>query len=153
MLANSGASISRLKRSNSSWLSKASGKIQSAASGQVSLGPLDGVVQRRYAAASVRATITKSGLRRAAAAARSLAHLSGWHQRFSDEVPAAFGEPLVFKLNGGGAGGFQFTDGPLDVQRFAESRVGIDDHRYVNGTCEPRGLLGQLGEREQADVG
>ena len=60
---------------------------------------------------------------------------------------------LVFDLNRGGAGRFQFADGPLDVDRLAESGVGIDDQRDRDASRKPGRLLGQFGEREQADIG
>ena len=43
-------------------------------------------------------------------------------------MAAAFRQPLIFQLDGRHAGRFQFADGPLDVDRLAETGVGVDDH-------------------------
>ena len=98
--------------------------------------------------------ITKLSSLRAATAARSLAHIvSAIDERFARKMAAALGQLLVFQLDRGRAGRFQLDDRSLDVQRLAEARIGIDDHREVDAPCQIGRVLGQFAEREQADVG
>ena len=68
-------------------------------------------------------------------------------------MAAAFRQPLIFDLDRGGAGRFQFADSPLDVDRLAESGVGIDDQGNLHAAGHPSRLGGKFREREQPDVG
>ena len=89
--------------------------------------------------------ITRSGSLLRRAAARSLAHIaSGSTSDLARQMPAPLGKLLVFELNRRRAGRFQLDDRPLDVQRLAEARVGIDDQRQGAGPREIGRLLGQL---------
>ena len=68
-------------------------------------------------------------------------------------MAATFGKLLIFELHGRRAGCFEFDDGSFDVHRLAEAGVGIDDQRQRRPACDPRRLVDQLAEGEQADVG
>ena len=74
--------------------------------------------------------ITVGSSARAAAAARSFAHIASVvTSDLARQMAAALGQLLVFQLNRRRAGPLQLGDRPLDVHRVAEAGVGIDDHR------------------------
>src|SRR5262245_49353 len=67
-------------------------------------------------------------------------------------MATALGRLLILYLNGRGAGRFQLDDRSLDLKRFAEARISIDDERQRAGPRRIGRLLGQLREGEQPDV-
>ena len=104
--------------------------------------------------ASVRAMMTRSGSTpRGGRGAQLRAHFVGIDERLARQMAAALGQQLVFELDGRGAGRFELDDRPLDVHRGAEAGVGIDDQRQLDAAGDEGGLLGQLAQREQPNVG
>jgi len=69
------------------------------------------------------------------------------------EVAAALGQLLVLEVEAGGAGLLEQPDGPLRVERLAEAGVGVAQQRQGGGAGDGPGGLGELGGRQQADVG
>ena len=122
--------------------------------GEIRLRPIDRLVERTHAAGIGAGDEHQFGIFAGVGGGPQLgAHLGRLDERFAREMPAPLGKSLVFKLDCCGAGRFQLADGPLDVDRFAEARVGIDDQRDRDAPREPGRLGRQFAEREQPHVG
>jgi hypothetical protein len=69
------------------------------------------------------------------------------------KMPAALREDLVLDLQRVGAGALEQPDGAHHVQRIAEAGVGIDHQRPGKSLADRRHVLGELGQRDEPDVG
>ena len=80
-------------------------------------------------------------------------HLLRFDDLLAGQVTAPLRAALVFELDRGCAGRFQFQHAVGDLFRSAKPGVGIDDERNLNGRGEQPGLGHELVEREDANVG
>ena len=75
------------------------------------------------------------------------AHRIDRNQALAGKVSAAFRRfDLIFQLHGRGVGGVQGDDRLGQAVFFCEPRIGVDDHRNVDGGGEITGLLLQFAE-------
>ena len=68
-------------------------------------------------------------------------------------MAALLGEHLVLDLHPGGARTLERAHGAHRVDRIAEAGVGVGEHRHADHVADRRHLIGQFGERDEADVG
>ncbi len=79
-------------------------------------------------------------------------HRGRIHQPLAREVAATLGQDLIFQVEAGDSGVLVEADGPLDVDGLAEAGVGVAEDRQRRRAGQHRGLLGELGLGQQADI-
>ena len=82
-----------------------------------------------------------------------LRHLARRDHGLAGEMAAALGELLILELDGVGARALQHLHRVGNVHRIAEAGIGIDDERYADAVAHRRDMRGELGERDEADIG
>ena len=68
-------------------------------------------------------------------------------------MSAALGQNLILKMKPRRARSLVGADGPFDVDGLAKTGVGIAEQRQRGCRRQPRGLLGELREGQEANVG
>ena len=72
-------------------------------------------------------------------------HLLGANKLLARQVPAALGHDLVFQMDARGARFLEEPHRAFDVQRFAETRVGVAQQRQRCGPRQRARVLDELG--------
>src|SRR5205085_7231156 len=80
-------------------------------------------------------------------------HRRRLNQALAGQMPAPFRQNLVFEMNPRGPGRLKQSNGPLYIQCFAEAGVGIAQERQAGRLSDKPGLLDELGQSNEADVG
>ena len=79
-------------------------------------------------------------------------HRRGIDQPLAGEVAASLGQDLVFQVQAGDSGFLVKPDGPLDVDGFAEARIGVAQDWQCRRPGQHRRLFGEFGLGQQADI-